>query len=296
MSARPHRLDKLRVFAVLFVAVCIFYFYINLFFPSILPFFLKFGVIDRPLNILVMGTDITFNDITKKANVEIGRSDTLMLMHYDPFSSSLNIVSIPRDSYVDIPGYGAQKINAAYVFGGAELTKKTVENLTGVIIDKYLIINTNGIVKLVDVLGGITVDVEKDLYYTDRAAKLFINLKKGRQNLNGEQAESFIRFRHDATGDLGRIARQQDFLKALAQKTVNPAAFLKIPFIFEIIIHNIKTDMPIGEFIQFANSIRMAPQIKIHTETLPSDPVNNLAGSVLMLKQEELKKIISQYF
>ena len=296
MTPRKTRIDLLRLIAVIIVIMGIAYFYINLFFPVHMPFIIKLGIIERPLNILVMGTDVTINADTREKNVEKGRSDTLMLMHFDPLKNRINLVSIPRDSYVEIPGYGYNKINAAYVLGGVELAEKTIEKLLGVQIDNYVVINTNGIVKLVNLLGGITVDIEKDLYYVDRAQGLYINLKQGNRKLSGKEAEGFIRFRHDAMGDLGRIQRQQQFFSVLSARIANPSSFIKSPFIIGLIRDHVNSNLSLKKFIMLANNARMMPKNNIRSMTLPGEPGNNAAGSVILINMPEAMKMIEENF
>ncbi|OGC06827.1 hypothetical protein A2526_01885 [candidate division WOR-1 bacterium RIFOXYD2_FULL_36_8] len=297
MKNEKNKIDFLRLLALLILVLGIIYFHINIFLPSKIPFLFKLGVIDHPLNILVLGTDITFIAETGKADLTVnGRSDSILLIHYDPAKSKASIVSIPRDSYVNIPGYGYNKINASFALGGTKLTKETVEKMTNAKIDKFILINTKGIIKLVDILGGIWVDVEKDLYYTDKAQNLYINLKKGYQKLSGEEVNEYIRFRHDAIGDIGRIQRQQNFLRALAKQIMNPISTIKAPFIIEVIRNNVKSDLSLQEFILLINSFRTIPYENISTHMIHGEPANNWAGSVLMLKQEEINKIIQENF
>jgi len=296
MNKTKKKIDKLRLMAMLVLIAGIAYFYINLLFPYVLPFFLKLGVIDRPLNILVLGNDVSYNIDTNARTVDKGRADSIILLRFDPLQNKMNIVSIPRDSYVEIPGHGYTKINASFVYGGLDLTKKTVEHLIGIKIDKFVIINTKGIVKLVDLLGGITVDVEKDLYYVDRAGGLYINLKKGKQKLTGKQAEGFVRFRHDALGDITRMERQQKFLKALTEQIEKPTSLIKAPFIIDVVINNIKTDLSLKEFLMLANSFRMMSVKRIENTTLPGESTNNEAGSVILLNRQEMDKIIKKIF
>ncbi len=296
MTKSPKKVDKLRLIAIFILLLGITYFHLNIFLPSAIPFIFKAGVMERPFTVLVIGTDITFNADTGQKNMEKGRTDTIILMRIDPLKNRINMVSIPRDSYVEIPGYYPQKINAAYVYGGIELTEQTIENITGLKIDKYLIINTKGIVKLVNLLGGVEIDVPKDMYYTDNAQDLFINLKKGKQKLNGKQAEGFVRFRHDALGDLGRIERQQLFIKALSHKLASLGSLVKSPFIIEIIMNNIRTNLSIKDFVLLANTARMMPSKNINPITLPGTTTNNEAGSVVILDGFEMKKILKELF
>jgi LCP family protein required for cell wall assembly len=143
------------------------------------------------------------------------RSDTLMLLHLPADRSRAYIISFPRDSWVQIPGYGPQKINAAFSFGGPPLLIETVESLTGVRVDHFGAIDFNGFKSMTDALGGVTVNIDRGSY--DSANK--VQWQAGRQKLDGEKALLFVRQRYGLPGgDFDRIKRQQAFLQALAQK------------------------------------------------------------------------------
>ncbi|MFB4313760.1 LCP family protein [Actinomadura sp. 21ATH] len=143
------------------------------------------------------------------------RSDTIMLLHLPADRSKAYVVSFPRDSWVQIPGYGPQKINAAFSFGGPPLLIETVENLTGIRIDHFGAIDFNGFKSMTDALGGVEVNIDKSVY--DTANK--VRWEAGRQKLDGEKALLFVRQRYNLpNGDFDRIKRQQAFLRALAQK------------------------------------------------------------------------------
>ncbi|MWA02095.1 LytR family transcriptional regulator [Actinomadura sp. LD22] len=146
------------------------------------------------------------------------RTDTIMLMHLPADRKKAYIISFPRDSYVQIPGYGKQKINAAFSFGGPKLLIETLENLTGIRIDHYGAIDFEGFKSMTDALGGVTVDIRQSVY--DPARKKQWNA--GRQKLNGEEALLFVRQRYNLpNGDFDRIKRQQAFLGALAKQAAD---------------------------------------------------------------------------
>ncbi len=151
-------------------------------------------------------------------------SDSLMLLHIG--SGRPVLISIPRDSYVPIPGFGDNKINAALGFGGPSLLVKTVENVTGLHIDHFMEIGFAGLVSVVDDVGGVRICLPSALHDYDSGA----NLKAGCQNLDGAQALAFVRDRHSfADEDLQRIEDQRAFLKALLDKATSPGVFLN-PF------------------------------------------------------------------
>ncbi|WP_084265885.1 LCP family protein [Actinomadura macra] len=146
------------------------------------------------------------------------RTDTIMLLHLPADRSKAYVVSFPRDSWVEIPGYGNQKINAAFSFGGPKLLIETMENLTGVRVDHYGAIDFEGFKSMTDALGGVTVDIKQSVY--DPARK--VNWTAGRQKLDGEKALLFVRQRYNLpNGDFDRIKRQQAFLSALAKQAAD---------------------------------------------------------------------------
>ncbi len=154
------------------------------------------------------------------------RSDTILILHMPSNGNPPVLISLPRDSYVPIPGYGSNKINAAFAFGGAKLLAKTVQNVTGLRIDHYMEIGFGGFVHVVDAVGGVNMCIKQPL--RDPAAGL--NLKKGCQTLDGAQALGYVRTRHTfANQDLQRIQDQRLFMKALLKKVTSPGTILN-PF------------------------------------------------------------------
>ena len=169
------------------------------------PIDLNFNFSPRRQNILLMGIDVASNTSNPfKGN----RSDTMLLVSIAPYGKNINIISIPRDSKVYLAGKNRiDKINHAFAYGGARLAVKTVEETFGVKINNYLAISNQGVINLIDTLGGLPIYIEKDMKYDDYTAKLHINLKQGNHVLTGKETEGYLRFRHDSYGDIGRIRR-----------------------------------------------------------------------------------------
>ncbi len=191
---------------------------------------------DRPTgsageNWLITGSDSRQGLTTQQENqlatghdISGQRSDTIMLLHIGGGTPTL--VSLPRDLYVDIPGHGMNKINAAFSFGGPKLLAETVQNYTGLRIEHYMGIGFGGLVSVVDSVGGVKICVKQAL--DDTASGL--HLKPGCQTLNGGQALGYVRDRHSfGASDLQRVQDQRAFLKALLSKATSPAVFLN-PF------------------------------------------------------------------
>ena len=182
-----------------------------------------------PYYILIVGSD--------QRDDEASRADTIILARIDPLKKQVTLVSIPRDTYVNIDGYGMSKINAAHAYGGAALTVTTVEEFAGVKIAHYVEVDFSGFVDVVDAVGGITVDVPEDTTVDD------VTLPSGIQTLDGEQALVFVRCRKTyATGDYQRTANQRAFMVALSSAVMSSPAW-KRPAIIASISKCISTDM-----------------------------------------------------
>lgn len=251
-----------------------------------IPFF------NKRQNLLVLGVDSNGNDTDRFVGT---RSDTILLMNIDPAAHSINAISIPRDSKVYLAdGKGVQKINHAHALGGIELTKKTVEDTLGVKVDRYIVISTEGVRKLVDTIGGIPVYVEKPLNYDDYAGKLHIHLDKGVHVLNGVEAEGFLRFRHDGLGDIGRTSRQQWFLKSLLDTMQKPSIIPQIPEALRLAMTYIKTDMTLYELSHFAALMRDVNMDSVEVATLPGQPSSKGTISYWILNPEKTQEVIDR--
>ncbi|MBT3260774.1 LCP family protein [bacterium] len=251
--------------AILLLLILIVLPYTALFFGKItvLEFFLN--VMPRKtlqgVNILAIGVDNT---------KIIKRSDTIMILHLDTEKAKVGILSIPRDTRVNIPGVGFTKINHAYAYGGVPLLQKTVSELLSIPINYYVKVDLKGVEKIVDEIGGVTLDVPKDLYYVDEAGDLYVNLKKGKQKLDGKTALEYLRFRHDIKGDIGRIKRQQSFVKAFVTKFLQVTELLKYPNMIVKLSSNVKTNLSVPQVMSLATYFSKAyKEGRVFTETVP---------------------------
>ena len=247
--------------------------------------------ISQRTNLLVLGLD----------DEEV-RSDVIALLNFDPSKKKINILSIARDTRVKVGGKYS-KINSLISKGGEELVAKEVENITGLSVDYYMILNFKGFREIVDVVGGVEIEVPMDMNYDDPTQNLYIHLKKGNQILDGEKSEQFVRYRKGnhkgegyEDGDIGRIEAQQLFLKEFISQKLKPRYILKAGSIFSILKDNMKTNIEIGDldfFVREVNNIRIN---EVSTFTLPGDSVYKNGVWYYIYNGKETEKIIEDNF
>jgi LCP family protein required for cell wall assembly len=238
---------------------------------------MNFGTLAQPTTVLFLGTDMVYSDPSRRhMDVEStqGNSDTIMLAFLNPDHNTVSVLNIPRDTEAFV-GKSISKINSANAIGGPELARQTVSTLLDVPIDHYVEMNIQALVQLVNEVGGVTVQVPKRMQYMDWTGKLKIDLQPGSHTLTGNQAMGFVRFRHDALGDIGRIQRQQIFLQAAERKMLDPAAWMHVPNCMDIVQKNIKTDMQTMDMFQALNFIHSVPKENFNFVMLPGQFAGN---------------------
>jgi LCP family protein required for cell wall assembly len=181
-------------------------------------------------DLLILGTDVGGGNTDVIATLRIDGEHTL-------------ITQIPRDTYIEAEGFGPLKINALYSVGGTEAVKREISRRLGRPIRHHMVLNLSAIRQMADMLGGIEVDVPKRMVYVDRSQGLSIDLQPGLQTLRGKDLEGFLRFRHDETGDLGRMDRQQLALKSLFRKLTRPEYLVRLPALMIAAREQIRTDL-----------------------------------------------------
>lgn len=182
-------------------------------------------------NILLLGTDERKN--------EASRSDTIIVAHFSQEDGKVKMVSIPRDSLVEIPGRGKDKINAAHAYGKEALIEETVENLLGIEIDYYAKVNFKGFTKLVEAIGGVDVNSKRSFYYEGHTFSV------GKQHLDGKAALSYVRFRKNVDGDFGRIERQREVIENVIKKIIKEKDVFAIPEYVSIYNKYVDTNLEI---------------------------------------------------
>lgn len=253
-----------------------------------------------PLTVLIMGVS---EDISSKL------TDTIIIASYNPKTQKATLLSIPRDTFVGKNKNTAtsyDKINALYQ-SSPEKTLAAVNKITGLDIKYYVVISNNALVQLVNEIGGVEFDVPIDMNYDDSSQKLAIHLKKGKQKLNGEQAEGLVRFRKNNNGtsypseygdnDLGRMRTQREFITEVAKQTLQLKNITKIGSFVDIIKENVTTNIKnwstIKDYIAYAVDFSTE---NIRAESLPGEAGYYNKLSFFVYNKKETDKLVQELF
>lgn len=213
-----------------------------------------------------------------------GRTDTIMMVHIPTFGGKATLMSIPRDSYVDIPGQGKDKINAAFAIGGPELLVDTVQQNTGLRVDHYAEIGFGGFAGVVDALGGVDICVKEPI--NDPLAH--IDLQPGCQSMDGPTALGYVRTRATAQGDLDRVQRQREFFSAIMAKISSPGTVLN-PFKSVGLVNELSSTITVGKGDHVWNlaSLALAMKGDPKNETVPVGGFQSTdVGSVVLWDEQ----------
>ncbi len=231
------------------------------------------------INVLLLGVDEREGDR--------GRTDTIMLLHYNARRNTMHLMSIPRDTRIHLAKYGYQKVNASYPLGGADLAKQAVSGLTGLHIDYYVKTNLEGFEAIVDAMGGVYIEVERSMKYTDPYQNLHIDLAPGMQHLSGKQALDYVRWRQDARADLGRVERQRVFMKAAVRRLLSPGTVIRAPRIVSTLRRVAETDIPVLIRPGMAFSMGTAYIKGVGSSTMPGSTATIGGVSYFLADQDE---------
>lgn len=225
---------------------------------------------------------------------EVSRSDTIMVAFFNINEKKVDLLSIPRDSYARIPGFGSTKINHAYAYGGITLTQETVEYLLGITIDDYLIIDFQGFKDVIDAVGGVEIDVDMDMYnYNEQ-----INIKQGQQVLNGHDALGYVRYRGEDCSDYQRIQHQQNMVSAAAKKLLSFSTLPKIANIISIGLKNITTSIDTLTAMDLASYALKMDFKNMNVYTVQGSPKYILTSGVWVsyeiINKTELMTVLNQ--
>ncbi len=240
------------------------------------------------ITVLILGSD------SAESENSGSRTDTIMLACLDLKEKKVHLMSIPRDSRVSIPGRkNKTRINAAFGYGGADLTKQTVEGILGIPVDYYMFTTFEGFAKVVDIIGGVEIDVEKRMKYHTYNSD--IDLEPGLQVLDGKNALDYVRFRHDALADLNRVKRQQKFLLALANEMKKPENWAKLPQILAQMDDIIQTDFSKGQIVKIGTTFLGIRAEDVTMETIPGVPQTINGVSYFIINENKLPEALERF-
>ncbi len=251
---------------------------------------------DGKMTVLLMGVD--------QRGAEIARTDTIMIAEYDPAAQDAKIASLMRDLYVEIPGHGYNKLNAAFALGGPELLRETIEMNLGIDTEYYSIVDFQGFTQIVDTLSpeGMEVDVEKNMQYRSGDGTTDIQLQKGTQTLDGKELLGYVRYRSDARGDFARVERQQKVLQLMKDELLTFQGVLKAPRLIGNIQPYIDTNLGGSKMIQVGKDLLLNPVESMDMISIPT--TDNVwderkpypIGLVLNHDEKSTKQTLQQFF
>ncbi len=220
---------------------------------------------EDPLNVLVLGID-------RIEGAKAQRSDTILVASLR--EGDLRLLSLPRDLRVKYPDGRAEKVNAAYAHGGAELARQVIANFLGIDLRYYAVLDYDGFEKLVDLVGGVTLTVDKPLKYTDSAQKLNIDISAGRQRLNGQAALGYVRYRDDKTGgDLGRLQRQRQLLEAFLREGLPQISLSQWQQLVATAQQYIKTNLAPVMIYRWSQKLQGLKPEEVYVKQIPGEPL-----------------------
>lgn len=250
------------------------------------------------INVLLMGRDLDRNNHDQVVRTN-GRTDCMMLARIDFKKHAVDILSIPRDTLVRIPGYRHKnRISYANAYGGPDLAVETVTEFLGVSPDYYMLVNFDGFALAIDQIGGLEVDVDKKLEYDDNWGNVHIHLKPGRQRLNGVQAMGFVRYRKSNDGggdsDFVRIGRQQQFMTGLKNRLSAPGVILKVPGVMDSIRQDMEGSLSTAQIVclaRFMKSLSGGSGIRMYTL-----PALDTGGVYVHVDEKATEELVQRVF
>ena len=219
--------------------------------------------LDKSVSFLLIGNDA-------RPGEEVANTDSIMVASVDPDTKIISLLSIPRDTRVELRGSQFLKINAMVMYGGIPELMKQVTKLTGIPLDGYVMTNFDGFKNIIDTLGGIDMYVERNMYHeTGDKIDGFIDLKEGQQRLTGSQALQYSRWRGDSLADISRTARQQKVIKAVAKEMMQVSVLTKMPKLVPQLMDTIQTDLSVADLLKLSRVAASFDSSNVVSQTLP---------------------------
>jgi LCP family protein required for cell wall assembly len=213
---------------------------------------------------------------------DLHRTDSIMVVQWDAARRQARILGVPRDTGVVIQGIGYTKLVHAYATGGIGRTRAAVVKLLNIPIAHYFVFSIPAMRHLVDLIGGVPITVEKRMFYNDREQHLFINLQPGPQVLDGPRAEQYVRFRNDPEGDIGRIRRQQHFVRAALQAVHRPTVWVRLPQIISTARADLGTDLTSEDLLGWAHEVDHLATDAVSAQTIEGHPATQFDAIMRM--------------
>lgn len=261
------------------------------------------------LNIAVFGVD-----------KDEARTDVIFVVHFNSETGAAKVVAVPRDTKVTWSDYQKEKareleksvhdvskITEMSAYGGIDnlryFTISSIENMLGIKIDHYVVVNIEAFRKIVDALGGVEVEVPRAMKYSDNSQGLYIDLEPGLQLLDGQQAEGLVRWRHNddyseqyGEGDVGRIETQQIFLKAFTKKILSPSVLKSLPRIASILYSDLKTDVGLKDITSYLGYLNKFNINNLSFFTLPGEAAYENRKWYYLLDYDQIDTFVMEHF
>ena len=282
MKKRKRRRVILFVFILLFVLTAVWLFWVWTRIYQKRPGQTNVGE-HKITNILILGID--------QSDDETSRADSIIVMSINKELEDVSLVSIPRDSRVEIPGFGLDKINHAMAYNGVDLLRPTVENLLDVPLHYYILTNFAGFENIIDTIGGVVVNVERQIIGADGRPIV----EPGLQPLTGRQALTYVRFRSDAEGDFGRMRRQQQVLKAMGKSMMQPKTLIRLPALMEQFAKDVRTDMSPTQLLSLGRILTTQEMDAMNLIQLRGTPTTIDGISYVILDEDFLRQSVERY-
>ena len=247
---------------------------------------------DGYTNVLVLGLDdaVNVDEALEK------RADAILLVSMENATGKVRILNIPRDTWVPMAQEkGETRLSHVYAVGGAPLMVRTINQMFGISIHQYVVIDLDTFAKIIDAVGGIDIYVERDMDYDDPEAGLSIHMRQGYRHLDGVGAECYLRYRSDDLGDLGRTQRQQKFVKAFYAKLLRVDTLPKVPQIADILKQNVTTSAELFDSVHIGNVVRKLNAQPPRTIMLPGDFARD-DDTVWIMDRKATDKVIHELF
>ena len=219
-------------------------------------------------NILILVTDAPSPRNYASFN---GRTDFMMLLSLNHENNKVRLLSIPRDTYLDVDRYGFSRINFANSVGGVNKVKETVSKLLGLEVDHYLMLNINGFKRIIDEFGDLKIYVTKEMHYEDKKAGLKIDFEPGLETMNSDELIEFLRYRDNIDGDIGRIKRQHIFFRALLHKFTMQDIIVRLPYLMTELGKICLTDINLATSMDLIKSCASVFQEGFESFIIPGD-------------------------